>query len=160
MFQINALPHLRHINVLFYLTNFRDRSYAVYSVRYVTMTNSTSTTMAFGFTHRQTWWFLDNIEVIDLMTGEQVNLDGGFESDNLYLHYLTCNLPESDNTVRGEITQGCGTGGWYCYLDGTMYEPNYLLQSFNTQGGHEYFIRFGLQSYGGTPNMAMLLVGH
>lgn len=151
---------MHYINVLFYEKNLADTSYNTYSVIYNTLANSTITTIAFGFIHKPSWWFLDDILVVDLDVGFQVNLDGDFESGDLLRYYSICNLPESDTRVGGQVQQGCGTGGAYCYLDGTMNEPSYLFQSLYTEGGHSYLIRFGLKNYGGTPNMVMLLVGH
>lgn len=151
---------MRNISVLFYSPNDRANGYRMYSFTYVTTTDSTTTTIAFSFTHPTSFWFLDDIEVMDTITMNLVNIDGGFESNDLSKFYLQCKLPDSDTKIGGETSiVYCKTGD-YCYMDETVGDPTYLLHSFSTVGGRSYNIKFWLFNFGGRPNMAMVLIGH
>lgn len=151
---------LSGINVLLYLTNVRSTAYQQYSYIFTTMPSSTRTTFAIGLTHRPAFWFLDDIRVYDYTTFQMVNIDGSFESNNLLRYYTLCALPDSDTSAGGRITMVNPQVGSYAYVDGTMYDPEYLMQTIDTVGGRQYFISFWLKNYSGTPNAAILLIGH
>ena len=143
-----------------YLTNVYSTAYTYYSFLYTTPPGTTKTTIVFSFLHRPTWWFLDNIQVYDLVTFNTVNTDGSLEANNLYASYTVCTLPDSNPSTGGELSPyGCRVG-FYCYLDSTMTEPDYLIQSFNTVPERAHTISYWISQYGGTPNMAIFMVGH
>ena len=114
-------------------------------------------TIVLAFRHDVDWWNVDDIDVVDSITGLSVNRDGGFESNNLTAWYEQCN-PE--NTCwPGEVLPNYPRTGSYSYYDGAILIQDYLLQSFSVVAGRWYSISLWLRNGGDPPNRATLMVG-
>jgi len=126
---------------------------------YRTSKHSIMTTIVFGFMQQMNYWYLDDIKVIDTVTGLIVNKDGGFESNNLRAHYSYCSLSQSNIQNGGTITNDNPLTGSYSYQDAAKYAPDYLIQSFETVGGRWYNVSFAVGNGGKPPNLAFALIG-
>ncbi|CAF3777015.1 unnamed protein product [Rotaria socialis] len=85
---------------------------------YLFNASSSNTTVMFGFQHNSGYWDLDNIELWDLTTFQNIFQDGGFNSGSLSPNYGQCQS-------SGNISNVNPFNGTYCYSDGTTGQFGY-----------------------------------
>jgi hypothetical protein len=140
--------------ILMYLSNASSFSYQQYVYSYTAI--STTTILSFAFRQDPSFWAMDDVYVIDTVTSQTINSDPSFESGTSNC-CSTCN--PSGSSSAGVVTTGCANTGSYCYYDGSVGNPDYLIITLTTVSGRLYSISFWLENIGNPINSATVLIG-
>jgi hypothetical protein len=139
---------------LMYLSNASPFSYQQYVYSYTA--TSTTTILSFAFRQDPSWWAMDDVYVIDTVTGQTINSDPSFESGTLNCCSV-CN--PSGSSSGGQISSLYPHTGTYNYYDGAVTNPDYLILTLTTVSGRLYTISFWLENIGNPINSATVLIG-
>jgi hypothetical protein len=147
--------------VLEYLINEEPFPYMIRSYMYRPSVILTSVYLIFGFRHDKSQWALDKITVNDTTTGDNIILDGDFESNYLLLHYQYCILSNTRN-ANPQILFDIPYSGDFYYDDQTVNGMTYISQKLNVIGGRYYNISFYLENrgYANPTNNFLLMIGY
>jgi hypothetical protein len=140
-----------------YLDNTAVTGYVQYAYRYTTAASTTQLKVSFGLRQDPSYWVLDDVYIVDTVTGLTVNNDPSFETGSLAACCSQCNTFNSP--YGGQVISYYPHTGNYDYEDGAVTNPDYVTMTMNIVANRAYNITFWLQSFGGTPNCALLIVG-
>ena len=129
---------LPEIVPLFSWHNVQAFNYTYYSKIYKAV--STRTIITFAFQHDQSYWYLDDVSVIDISSNTELVTNGNFEN-NPSDGFLRCNS-YGDSSTTLFLASLHPPNDTYSFCDGTVGLPDYLSQILNTKIEQVYQISF------------------
>ncbi len=111
--------------------------------------------LSFAFRQDPSYFAMDDVYVVDTVTGLTVNSDPSFESGTLNCCTL-CN--PSGSSAGGQISSSYALTGTFNYYDGAVGNPDYLILTLTVVPGRTYTISFWLRNLGGPTNSITILV--
>jgi hypothetical protein len=149
---------MSNVQTLRYINNEEPFPYKYLTNIYRPSVIVSKVNLIFGFRHDKASWSIDNISVNDTTTGENIIIDGDFESNYLNLYYTRCILSNTRSS-NGDILFDLPYSQDFYYNDQTNVGMTFLTQQLNVIGGRYYNITFYLENRGYPINTFVLLVG-
>ncbi|CAF0975794.1 unnamed protein product [Adineta ricciae] len=147
---------LANILPLFSWDNAQKFDYTYYSKTFQAM--STETIIIFAFRNDPSYWCLDSVSVVDISSNHELLVNGNFEH-NPSNGFLRCNFYGNSSTNLF-ITSGHAYSGFHSFCDGSVGQPDYLVQKFHTKIGHSHFLSFWLQNLDDLSNSARVFLSY
>ena len=119
---------------------------------------STETIIIFAFRNDPSYWCLDSVSIVDISSNHELLVNGNFER-NPSNGFLRCNS-YGNRSTNLFIASGHAYNGFHSFCDGSVGQPDYLVQKFNTKIGHSYFLSFWLQNLDDLSNSARVLLSY